>query len=86
MNVTRKEITSILKEGIVDVLFKKVDGTERLMKCTLSDKIIPAVEPSSEPKKERKINDSVLRVYDVEAQGWRSFKIDNIIEYSYNVE
>jgi hypothetical protein len=70
---------------IVEIEFLKVDGTERKMKATTNSAIIeslvgPKVENTE--KKVRKENDSVCRVFDVEAKAWRSFKWDNLILYS----
>lgn len=72
-----KWLKGILKVDVATVTFTKKDGTERVMKCTLDPKLLPAA-PVTEGKKERKVNQDVLAVYDVEAQGWRSFTIKSI--------
>lgn len=73
-----------LQENIVNVLFKKKDGSDRLMKCTLMSDIIPKAtkeDPLSQ-KKIRQISDEVLPVWDTEKESWRSFRKDSVIEWS----
>jgi hypothetical protein len=74
-----------LQNGVVTVVFEKTDGTERVMRCTLSDLYVPQVEPQmlSEydgqvPKNTRQINDSVQSVWDIDNNGWRSFRLDSV--------
>ena len=64
-----------LVTGDVRVVFTKKDGTERTMLCTLTN--IPAEhQPKNQDKEYSK---EVLRVFDTENQGWRSFRLDSII-------
>lgn len=68
-----------LKENVCIVTFTKKDGTDRTMKCTLKSDLLPAiVEQSETEKKERAENTSVLAVFDLEADGWRSFRLDSV--------
>lgn len=60
----------------VKVKFTKVDGSVRDMVCTRDSTIIPPQEPSTRKKKE---NPTVCSVWDVEANGWRSFRYDSVI-------
>ena len=71
-----------LKEGVVTVVFEKNDGTERTMKCTLSEDIIPALDTTA-VKQKRIQNPDVLAVWDIEANGWRSFRFDSIKSIVY---
>jgi len=71
-----------LKNGVVSVLFEKQDGTERLMKCTLSDDYVPLLDTNGVASKRTK-NADVLAVWDTEANGWRSFRFDSIKEVVY---
>lgn len=74
-----KWLKDILSVTEARVTFTKVDGTERIMKCTLEPEKLPKVE-LKENAKPRKVSDSTkaLRVFDVEKQEWRSFTIKNI--------
>lgn len=75
--VFRGWLKGVLTVQSATVTFTKKDGTERVMKCTLRADMLPAVE-IKEDKAPRKQNDSALAVYDLEAQGWRSFTISAV--------
>ncbi len=83
MNDDQKtEILSNLKTGEVIVTFTKVNGDKRVMTCTLNEAVLPPAkkdEPLTQ-KKVREINPEVCSVWDVNAQGWRSFRWDNVVE------
>jgi uncharacterized membrane protein YbaN (DUF454 family) len=76
----KKWLRSHLAFGPTTVVFTKKDGTERVMKCTTNSSLVPAVEisESAEPKKERKVNEEVMPVYDLESNAWKSFRWDSI--------
>jgi hypothetical protein len=77
--MNKEQILRALHAGAVQVTFTKKDGTERVMECTLQDDMIPQPElPLEENKKERKENPDVQAVWDIENQGWRSFRWDSI--------
>lgn len=86
----KKWLRSHLRVGPVTVTFTKKDGTERVMNCTTSPSLVPP-EPVHEtntdnpidfpvPKKEKKVNEDVMPVYDLEAVAWKSFRWDSIKE------
>ena len=79
-NLTNNLI-DMLKVTSVEVIFIKTDGTERKMKCTLKEDIIKPYEKKTDKIKPHK--EGVLSVWDLDKEGWRSFRIDNIISYSY---
>lgn len=80
----------IFKEWLIDVLkaedctitFTKSDGTERVMKCTLRKEAI--VEYVKKTERTRKVVEDTIQVWDLENNGWRSFRMDSIrsIEFS----
>ena len=74
-----KWLNDILKVSEATITFTKVDGTERVMKCTLEASKLPVVE-LKEDAKPRKVSDSTkaLRVFDLEKNEWRAFTIKNI--------
>lgn len=76
--------SSDLQKGIYNVKFEKVDGTIRDMRCTLIPEYLPAVVESSEeePKKVRTHNPNVIAVWDLDNNGWRSFRIDSVKEFT----
>lgn len=77
MAFDKETIKNTLRSGIHQVVFTKKDGTERVMMCTLSEDVIPQEHKPKEGSS-HKPNDSVLAVFDVEKQGWRSFTIADV--------
>ena len=79
--MTRDEITDKLRQGVYSVTFKKIDGTERTMPCTLREDMLPPAkkdEPLTQ-KRVRQINEDVLVVYCTDKQAFRSFRVANVI-------
>jgi hypothetical protein len=72
-----------LNEGHVRVEFTKVDGTHRSMLCTKNFHEIPI--ESIPVGTNKKLNENILRVYDLEKQAWRSIRLDSIQSWA-NVE
>jgi len=78
---SKQEIMQALQERVVTVKFKKVNGEERTMKCTLLSSIVPQIHNDpARVEKERKENPDVVAAWDVEKSGWRSFRVDSILE------
>jgi hypothetical protein len=74
--VSREGIRRILRESVITVHFTKTDGTERVMKCTLDEQLIPpSTNNATSP---RKTNPDVCPVWDTETQAWRSFRWDSL--------
>ena len=73
-------LKEILQNGIVSVVFEKVDGTIREMNCTLNKEHMPPQLLTEEQNaaKIRTENDDLLSVWDVDANGWRSFYISKV--------
>jgi hypothetical protein len=82
----QKWLKEHLAGGVVSVLFTKKDGTERVMKCTTSESLVPVIVESTEPKREKKVNEDVMNVYDVDAKGWRSFRWDSVKNVVIDIE
>jgi len=79
MKYTREYLHESLVNGVCDVTFTKIDGTERVMRCTLDPAIVP--QPVANPVVERKIKESRIEVMSVwvpELKAWRSFRIENV--------
>lgn len=71
-----------LKETVAKIVFTKADGTEREMRCTLIPSLLPEVK-LVEAHVPRKQNDEILAVWDLDNNGWRSFRIDSISTIQY---
>jgi hypothetical protein len=79
MIMNKDELKAQLKTGIFEVTFTKVDGSERVMPCTLKEDLLPAAAPrSDENTKVRKVNDTNLSVWCTDKAEWRSFKVANV--------
>jgi hypothetical protein len=75
----QKWLRSHLKFGPVTVTFTKKDGSERVMKCTTNPTYIMFKNPAIlESKKEKKANEDVMPVYDMESSAWKSFRWDSV--------
>jgi hypothetical protein len=86
LKLFKKWLRSHLKFGPVTVTFTKKDGTERVMKCTTNPTYILFKEPALvESKKEKKTNEDVMPVYDMEAGHWKSFRWDSIKSVSFTL-
>lgn len=86
LKLFKKWLRSHLKFGPVTVTFTKKDGSERVMKCTTNPTYILFKEPALvESKREKKINDDVMPVYDMEAGHWKSFRWDSIKSVSFTL-
>jgi hypothetical protein len=78
----KTELRENLHKGLVKVVFVKKDGTDRTMMATLNEDLIPEdKKPKGTGKKVD--NGNTFAVYDVEADGWRSFNYDTVKEVDY---
>ena len=82
MSYTRDHIFNVLTGHTASVTFTKVDGSKRVMKCTLQTDLLPAKETDRlqhagfDPQKP--VNEKILPVWDLESKGWRSFRVDSV--------
>ena len=82
----KKWLTGHLKYGPVTLTFTKKDGSDRVMKCTTNPTYIMFKDPSIlESKSDRKVNEDVMPVFDLEAGGWRSFRWDSIKSVAFTI-
>jgi hypothetical protein len=82
---TRNWLRDLLKSEVVTLTFTKKDGTQREMVATLSESRIPKTEKSSESAGTRKYSDEAQPVYDIEAEGWRSFRWDSLSKLEFSI-
>lgn len=84
--IFKKWLKGHLAYGPTTVIFTKKDGTERVMLCTTNVDLVPPVEiKDSVEKKEKKINEEVMPVYDIEANAWKSFRWDSIKQVRFEL-
>ena len=98
LKLFKKWLKGCLAFGPVKVTFTKKDGTERVMECTTSPSLVPlditeekhytnTNDPINFPKvkRERKVNEDVCPVYDLESKHWKSFRWDSIKSVSLTI-
>ena len=96
-HIMRDWVRSLLDKQPITVTFIKADGTDRTMRCTLNGTFIPQKPPmvsitgrvdglvteSTKPRKQPKEPDpAVIKVWDLDAGAWRSFRMDRLKKIS----
>jgi hypothetical protein len=77
MIFTRENITELLRSSVVTVTFTKVNGEERVMKCTLLGEYVPNAATNGRVLLTENTGNNIS-VWDVEANSWRSFRVDSV--------
>ena len=81
MKTPKEAIQEVLRKGECEVIFRKKNGDEREMVCTLHPDYLPQDldgHVESGASKSNATEDNVV-VWDIEADARRSFRIDSII-------
>jgi hypothetical protein len=74
-----------LKTSKCRVEFTKVNGQTRTLYCTLQEDLLPPV-PKDASKKPHLWSEETVSVWDLEAAGWRSFRVDSVLKFENGVE
>ena len=77
MKYDYNSLVSQLQNAVVTVTFEKVDGTMRTMRCTLLPQYLTEEFKNKAPML-TETTPLTVSVWDVEASGWRSFRVDNV--------
>jgi hypothetical protein len=98
LKLFKKWLKGHLAFGPVTITFTKKDGTERVMECTTKPELVPLDEPREihytntdnpidfpKPKKEKKVNEDVMPVFDLESKHWKSFRWDSIKQVTFTL-
>jgi hypothetical protein len=86
LKLFKKWLKGHLRMGSVTVTFTKKDGTERVMKCTTDPTIIMFKDPASvESNTTRPISETVMPVFDLESNAWKSFRWDSIKQVRFTL-
>jgi|TARA_R110001632_G_scaffold64118_2_gene152707 hypothetical protein len=82
--MTRNEMIEQLQVQKCRVVFKKINGEERDMVCTLMETILPKAkkEDPLTQKKVRAINEETIVAWDVGKDAFRSFRVENVVSFS----
>jgi hypothetical protein len=73
-------IKDLLQKNILNVTFTKVDGTERVMNCTLRSDIVTPYEKKTDRVKAA--NSDIVTVWDIDKEAWRSFNYDSVKDFA----
>lgn len=86
--MVNEDLRTYLKKRLhaeeMKIVFVKANGERREMRCTLNSLHLPmkAMQALEENKaREKTENTEILAVWDLDNEGWRSFRIDNVISY-----
>lgn len=76
------DVSNLLKNNVVKVIFTKVNGEKRTMRCTLREDLLPPVPEDTVPstKLKRPVNTAIRSCWSIDDAGWRSFRLDSIVE------
>jgi len=81
---SREYMISELQQRVCRVIFKKVNGEERDMMCTLIEDVLPDAkkdDPISQ-KKVRAVNEETIVAFDTLKGAFRSFRVANVISFT----
>lgn len=79
----REWLRGVLRNEKVKITFTKKDGTEREMLCTLANDKIPSEHAPKNTGKSQ--SDEALAVFDLENDGWRSFRWDSVKKIEFTL-
>ena len=82
MQYKQETIIEELHKGVCTVQFTKVDGTQRTMHCTLNPSYAPTMPQQLQEAPNSVPNPDSMAVWDTDADAWRSFRIDSILEFN----
>jgi hypothetical protein len=76
----RDNLLNDLRKFVIEVVFTKVNGEQRVMHCSLRPDLLPETYKTdiSEEKDFHQKNSDVIAAWDVQKGGWRSFRIDSV--------
>ena len=75
--LTREYMIGELQKRVCRVIFKKVNGEERDMQCTLIEDVLPPMKGDQRQKSE-----DVIRAFDTLKGEFRAFRVENVISFT----
>lgn len=81
MNTDIKTFKEALKSRVVNFKFNKKNGTVREAKGTINSELIPETQLSNRTSRTYTSNPNVVKYFDIEKEGWRSFNEENFIGF-----
>lgn len=79
----RDRLLTDLRSNVIEVHFTKTNGEGRVMRCTLMPRLLPesytnSLDEQNQERDYHQQNTNVIACWDVQAGGWRSFRIDSV--------
>jgi predicted transcriptional regulator len=78
----KKQFYEYLKEELhskeLEIKFFKKDGSLRIMRCTRD---FNRIDEEHHPKNTMKENEDSIRVFDLDKNAWRSFRLNSVISF-----
>lgn len=81
-NAKRDDLLRILKAHVATVTFTKVNGDQRVMRCTRMTGLLPE-GVTNNARGWHTEETGTLSVWDVEKQDWRAFRLESVAEVRY---
>ena len=83
--LSKEDIEQELAGGIVYVVFRKLNGKERILRGTTNRGLIPTrlhgrSNEVGQGRRAKKIGKDQIVVFDVDIQNWRSFRFSSILQ------
>jgi len=79
-DTVKKEVyTEALQDAVCTIEFTKVDGSDRIMDCTLQSVMLPETKGTA-----KSLSSDLLRVFDVEVGGWRTITLSKVKSFIKN--
>ena len=75
--VNRTQLVESLHRGICEVVLQNHDGTESILKCTLSANLLQKYD-SQLLRESGSSHPASVPVWDVQLGGWRSFNMESV--------
>ncbi len=79
----RDQVRNLLSASEATVVFEKLNGEMRTMRCTLIPEFLPETFDQVGEGKEK--NKDAVAVFDLDKQAWRSFRFDKLIDLSFKL-
>lgn len=80
-DIPRRSLIALLKKHVCLIVFRKVNGDIRRLKCTLKPSLIPDSETIDAGD-----NKESIRAWDIEKNAWRTFRLDGLRSSSKIIE
>lgn len=76
---TKSHLQELLRSNQCQITFTKVDGTVRIMPCSLREQDLP-VRVVAENRPSRPEKEDNLSVWCLDKKEWRSFRVSNVTD------